>query len=170
MAKRITLSSLEAFIRNTLREKLKKDLSAFRIIREADIACCVYFHLRKFLLPDSAWMVFAERHSKTTGHFIDIVIFREDSKKRPSPRIALELKWNWNRIPKKDRASLNKCIKRLRLKKVYFISLCTKEGKHTITKTKREKFKLFEIYVRPDLQGQAYKEWQVKRNLIKEMS
>ena len=173
MAKRITISALETFIRRNLPEKLRKDLIDFHIIREADIACCVYFHLRKFLHSDRTWRVFAERYSEITGHIIDIVIFREgleDSKKCQSPRIALELKWNWNRISRKDRVSLNKCIKLLGLEKVYFISLYTKKNKHTVAKTEDEKFRLFEKYIPLGLQGQALKDWRAERKLFTKMS
>jgi hypothetical protein len=170
MSKRIPLSALENHIRNKLPTQLQKDMREFRIIREGDIACCVYYHLRRFLRSDGTWRIFAERHSKVTGHRVDIVIFREHSRRRQSPRIALELKWNWNRISKKDRASLNKCIQLWGLEKVYFISLYTKKDKQTIQKTEDEKYRLFEIFVHIDLQGQAYEDWRTKRKLFIKMS
>jgi hypothetical protein len=174
MAKRINASALEAFIRHILPEKLRKDLHTFHIIREADLACCVYFHLRRFLHSDRSWKVFAERHSYVTGHFIDVLIFREgleNSKKCQRPRIAIELKWNWNRISKKDRASLDKCIDLLGLDKAYFITVFTKKKEyHRIVKTNQEKFRLFEVHVPLGLHGQALKDWKDGRKLFIKMS
>lgn len=174
MAKRINASALEAYIRRSLPEKLLKDLHTFHIIREADLACCVYFHLRKFLHSDRSWKVFAERHSYVTGHFIDILIFREGSegsKKCQRPRIAIELKWNWNRISKKDRASLDKCIEFLQLEKAYFITVFTKKNEyHRIVKTPEEKRRLFEVHIPLGLHGKALKDWKAGRRLFTKMS
>lgn len=170
MRKRISLSSLEAFIGHDLREKLRVDLANVRIIREADIACCAYYHLRRFLHSDKTWRVFTERYSKITGHIIDVVIFRgglDSLRKLPSPRIALELKWDWTRISKKDRLSLNKCIKLLGVRKVYFISLYKKmRDKEGITKTESEKFKLFEIFIHPEMEKGEFALWNTNRRLF----
>ena len=171
MGKKITLSEVGTFIRGSLRTKLRKDVSTFHMIREADVACCVYYHLRRYLRLDPTWRVFAERHSKVTGHIIDIMIFREgstDSEKCQNPRIAIELKWNWNRMPKKDRSSLDKCVRKLHIKKAYFISILTKQGKQTIRKKGFEKYKLFEIYIRPELKKENLKEWKETRSLFKD--
>jgi len=174
MPNRITISALEAFMRRTLPGKLRKDLLSFHIIREADLATCVYYHLRGFLKSDHTWRVFAERHSTRTGHFIDIVIFREGkeaSKKIQRPRIAIELKWNWPAMPKKDRASLDKCISQMGLEKVYFISAVTmKTGYRTIVKKDDEKFRLFEIAIPLGLEGKEREEWRSERRLFTQMS
>lgn len=174
MANRITISALEAFMRRTLPDKLRKDLLSFHIIREADLASCVYYHLRRFLRSDRKWRVFAERHSTRTGHFIDIVIFREGkeaSKKIHRPRVAIELKWNWPAMSKKDRASLDKCIRQMGLEKVYFISALTKKtGYRTIVKKDYEKFRLFEIAIPLGLKGKEREEWRSERGLFTKMS
>ena len=169
----ITLSKLGTFIRGSLRAKLGKDVSTFHMIREADVACCVYYHLRRYLRLDSTWRVFAERHSKVTGHIIDIMIFKKgsiDSRKCQNPRIAIELKWNRNTMPKKDRKSLDRCVRQLHVKKAYFISVLSKQGKQTIKKKQFEKYRLFEIYVRPKQKlGEGLQEWNRERKLFKEV-
>lgn len=174
MANRITISALEAFMRRTLPGKLRKDLLSYHIIREADLATCVYYHLRRFLRSDHTWRVFAERHSTRTGHFIDMVIFREGieaSKKIQRPRIAIELKWNWPTMPKKDRASLNKCIRQMGIEKVYFISAVTKKtGYRTIVKKDVEKYRLFEIAIPLGLKGEEREKWRSERRLFTKMS
>ena len=174
MGKKITLSEVGTFIRGSLRTKLRKDVSTFHMIREADVACCVYYHLRRYLRLDPTWRVFAERHSKVTGHFIDIMIFREgstDSEKCQNPRIAIELKWNWNRISKKDRASLDKCIEFLQLEKAYFITVFTKKNEyHRIVKTPEEKRRLFEVHIPLELHGKALQDWKAGRRLFTKMS
>jgi hypothetical protein len=174
LANRITVAALESFIRRKLPGRLKKDLLSFHIIREADLASCVYYHLRKYLSPDRKWKVFAERHSRLTGHFIDIVIFREGkegSKKCQQPRLAIELKWNWSVISRKDRASLDKCIHQMGLEKVYFISALTKEVDYkTVIKKEDEKFRLFEIAIPLGLEGKKREEWKSERRLYTKMS
>jgi hypothetical protein len=174
MANRITISALETFIRRELPDQLRKDLLSFHIIREADLASCVYYHLRRFLRSDRTWRVLAEKHSYLTGHFIDIVIVREGkeaSKKCQRPRIAIELKWNWSAISKKDRASLDRCIRQMGLEKVYFITALTKAtGYRTIAKKDDEKFRLFEIAIPLGLEGKMREEWKLERRLFTKMS
>jgi hypothetical protein len=129
MSKRITLSELEAFIKGSLTTKIRKDVSTIHMIREADVASCVYYHL--------------------------------------SPRIAMEFKWNQNRMGKKDRDSLGACVKDLKVKKAYYISVLDKRGKHTITKKPYEKYKVFEMYVRPKVKPKDLKAWRKSRQLFK---
>jgi hypothetical protein len=169
MVKRITRRSLERFIKNDLPKKLQEDLLDLRIIREADIACCVYFHLRRFIGTDRTLKVFAERPSQKTKHIVDMVIFKDIPNKPPKPRIAFELKWNRKRISKKDRDSLDQCIRKLNLAKVYFISVCKKDGVNKVIKSDLEKFRLFEIYIYPNLPPSKYKEWNARRAKVKDM-
>jgi len=126
------------------------------------------------LQSDRNWRVLAERHSYATGHFVDIIIFREGRENRikcQKPRIAIELKWNWNKISKKERSSLNKCINKLGLDKAYFIAVSTKQKKYqTIVKTEQEKYRLFEIHIHLGLQGEALKGWKAERRLFTKMS
>jgi hypothetical protein len=170
MSKRITLSELEAFIKGSLTTKIRKDVSTIHMIREADVASCVYYHLRRFLHLDKTWRVFTQRHSKETGYIIDMVVLKGDLKqegKLLSPRIAMEFKWNQNRMGKKDRDSLGACVKDLKVKKAYYISVLDKRGKHTITKKPYEKYKVFEMYVRPKVKPKDLKAWRKSRQLFK---
>jgi hypothetical protein len=58
--KRDTLSKLEYFIRHNLVVKLRNDLKKLRITKEADIECCIYYHLRKTLPADGIWTILAQ--------------------------------------------------------------------------------------------------------------
>jgi hypothetical protein len=72
----IGVRKVEIFLTSALPGKLKKDLLALKMIKEADLECCAYHHLRRFLKGDSTWKVFVRKHSLHTGHFIDLIIFR----------------------------------------------------------------------------------------------
>jgi hypothetical protein len=50
---RINLRLVEEFVRKSLPQKLESDLRALRIVKEADIECCAYHHLRHFLSKDA---------------------------------------------------------------------------------------------------------------------
>ena len=97
----ILLSEVEDYVKNTLKDELQKDLRSRRILKEGDVECCSYYHLRKFLKSDSNWHVFARKHSPKTGFYTDLMILR--GKKA---RVAIEIKWRKKCIPKKDRRAL----------------------------------------------------------------
>ncbi|HPD57584.1 MAG TPA: hypothetical protein P5294_10480 [Smithellaceae bacterium] len=117
---KITVGQVEKYIEQKLNKKLQNDLKKLRMIKEADLECCAYFHLRKYLYRDSSWKIFARKHSLHTEHYIDLLLFRKNT-----PRIALELKWNKQTIGNKDKESLSKSIKKLRVNRAYFISTIT---------------------------------------------
>jgi hypothetical protein len=90
------------------------------MVKEADLECCAYFHLRKYLHSDSSWKILARKHTPTK-HYIDLLLFRKEK-----PRIALELKWNKQSIGKKDKRSLSRSVKQLAVHRAYFISTVTR--------------------------------------------
>lgn len=63
--KRIGLQRLESFVRKTLPRRLAKDLLHFRMVKEADLECCVYYHLRRFLGRDDGWRFLLESTRST---------------------------------------------------------------------------------------------------------
>lgn len=110
---------LKSFIETKLPKLLSLDLQNLLIIKEADIECCAYFHLRKFLGERKSWKILARKHVsyKKSINFVDILIFE-----REKPRIAIELKWGKTDIGEKDRKSLITARKELRVDKAYWIS------------------------------------------------
>jgi len=140
----IRLSEVEFFVKRTLKDKLRKDLRDFRILKEADAECCIYYHLRKTLKPDPSWRVFARKFSRRTGYYTDLVIYR-----RLKPRIAIEIKWRKKKISKKDRKALASTRKNLGVKKTYFYCVMPDASpyKKLPEKKKAEKYRLFERIV-----------------------
>ncbi len=154
----IKLRCIEAFIRETLPQQLERDLRVLRMVKEADLEACAYYHLRRLLRRDLNWNVYIRKHSKHTGHYIDILLF-----KRGYPRIAIELKWN-RAMSSKDRRSLRRALKRLRVNKAYFIA--TRIGAthyERINKSRNEKNRLFVIDIPLHLNGKALRAWKDKR-------
>lgn len=117
---KITVGQVEKYIEQKLNKKLQNDLKKLRMIKEADLECCAYFHLRKYLYRDSSWKIFARKHSLHTQHYIDLLLF-----KNYKPRISLELKWNKQKIGEKDEQSLSRSVKDLAVNRAYFISTIT---------------------------------------------
>jgi hypothetical protein len=166
--KRETLSELEHFIRHDLVVKLRNDLRKLRITKEADIECCMYYHLRKTLPAGGIWTILARKFSVKTDHYIDLLLLR---KKRP--RLAIEIKWNRKKIAPKDRRSLMRALKRLRVNKAYYVSVgpdITGESYDKIPKKDAEKYRLNEVAVGLGDSSKAaeakLKEWKKKRNLL----
>jgi hypothetical protein len=156
----ISLRSVEIFVSSSLPGKLKNDLRTLKIIKEGDLECCAYHHLRRFLRRDPTWNVFSRRHSLHTGYYIDLVLFR-----RGYPRIAIELKWDRSRISQKDRRSLQRSIRSLRVNRAYFITTLIGANKPytKIQKTSVEKNRLFEIVIRLRLNGADLESWKNRR-------
>jgi hypothetical protein len=154
VARNIKLIELEYFIKKQLKWKLQKDFRDLNIVKEADLECCSYFYLRKYLKPDTTWQILTRRHSQRTGHYIDLLIFR-----KLKPRIAIEFKWNPRKISDKDRKSLRKAIKRLQVNKAYFVCAVrrTLAFEKINTKTKSEQYRLHEVIVKLDLSPEEKK-------------
>ncbi len=127
--KKVSLGTVEKFIKGELQQLLREDLLHHRIFKEADLECCVYFHLRKRLEHDKRWRIFGRKHSRKTGHYTDLVLY-----KRYSPSIAIELKWRTTELGQKDRSALGKALMKLRVKKAYFFSSSGRSSNSTETK------------------------------------
>jgi hypothetical protein len=136
-----------------------------KILKEADVECCAYHHLRKFLRRDDEWRVFARKYSPRTGYYTDLVILRG-----LKPRIAVEIKWARKTISKKDRKALRSARKNLEVKKTYFYSVMADGSPYEKLpkKSEPEKYRLFERVV--DL-GYSSKnkidEWKKQRKLYR---
>lgn len=138
------LSEVEFFVKHTLKEKLRRDLRNLRILKEGDVECCAYYHLRRRLKADPDWRVFARKFSPKTGYYTDLVIFHG---KRA--RIAIEIKWGRKAISKKDRRALASARQNLRVKKTYFYSVMPDASTYEKVPQKRnaEKYRLSERVV-----------------------
>ena len=166
---RYTVGAVENFIRHTLPTKLQDDLQRLRITKEADAECCIYYHLRNKLLPDSRWSILARKFARFTEHYIDLLLMR-----KRCPRLAIEVKWNRKRISPKDRRSLNKALKDMRVNKAYFISVgpdVTIQNYHKLkSKTEYEKYCLHEVPVGLGITSVdaklRIKAWRRQRNLL----
>ena len=113
-----TLQQLESFVKNRLPELLAKYLRDLRLVKEADVECCAYLHIRKFIGRSLVWRVLARKHVPHTGHYVDLLIFRNTT-----PRIAIELKFGPTKISQKDESSLLKALEQLGVNKAYWISV-----------------------------------------------
>ena len=143
--KRNALSEIERFLRSKLKVKLHNDLRQFRITKEADVECCIYYHLRKTLPARGSWRVLARKYAPRTKHYVDLLIF-----KNRLPIIAVEIKWNEKQMSKKDRESLNRALNGLGVNKAYFFSVGPKISKTTYKPLKKrvgEKYRLHEVRV-----------------------
>jgi hypothetical protein len=140
----IHLAEVESFVKHALKDKLRKDLRNLRILKEGDVECCAYYHLRRILRPDPEWRVFARKFSPKTGFYTDLVIFH--GKKA---RIAIEIKWKRRKISKKDRRALASARKNLRVRKTYFYCVMPDASTYKKLPEKREpeKYRLFERVV-----------------------
>ena len=162
-----TLQDIQSFIRKKrthgLRAKLRRDLQKLRIVKEADVECAAYHHLRRYIGEDPKWRVFARKHVKLTGHYIDLLIF-----KHKCPVIALELKWGQVDIGKKDRKSLYTALTKLKVQKAYWLSLvCSDKEKNPFVKKCNERNVLHPIVVRLDLEGDKRYKYMQRRKFFK---
>ncbi len=161
-SKKVKLSELENFIQEELKKKLKTDFRELRIVREADVECCTYYHLRRFLKSDTRWKVFARRYSKKTKKYIDLLIFL-----RTEPKIAIEIKWRRKRITEKDFESLREALEKLGVNKCYYLVTPkdSEQYKYIDRSKDLKKFekRLFhEVVVGLDLPPDEYKSWKDK--------
>ena len=127
---------------HSLVTKLRNDLAALRMAKEADAECCLFHHLRQTIPAKGAWKVLARKHAKRTGYYIDIIVFKGHHAK-----IAVEIKWNRKQIAAKDRKSLDYALARLCVQRAYFVSVgpdlsnCKKIAGKSVLK----KYRLHEI-------------------------
>jgi len=161
-----TLQALETFLRKRLRTKLRHDLRLLRIVKEADVECAAYYHIRCFLGEDPRWRVLARKHVRVTGHYVDLLIL-----KRTKPVIAVELKWGRRQIDRKDKKRLSGALKRLDVNKVYWLSaLSGADGPRVRTNKKpSEKYVFHQVLVTHGLTGDAFEEWKKKRKRLKNL-
>ncbi|MBT9549576.1 MAG: hypothetical protein IV088_01900 [Hydrogenophaga sp.] len=160
---RITLQQVQSYVRKKIPALLRKDLKAYRLLRESDVECATYMHLRRLLDVDQSWTVTARRHVPQTGRFVDIVIFHETT-----PKIAIELKWGLREIDPKDRDSLGEAINVLGVNKAYWISAAVL-GKPAVPLAKQahEKYSLHVICVRAELLDEQVKHWESFRDSLR---
>ena len=165
-SRHVTLSEVERYICTQMRAALQKDLLTHRMIREGDLECCAYHHLRGFLKGDGRWRVFARKYSGAIGRYPDLTIVMD-----LKPRIAVELKWRRKKISCKDRGTLRACLTRMpHVRKVYFITTALEKGdfrKLGWRKRADEKYKLRELVVALDPSPLERKRWEEERDKYK---
>lgn len=153
-----TLQDVETFLRKRLPEKLHRDVRGLRIVKEADVECAAYFHLRRFLGEDPRWRVLARKHVPITGRYVDLLIF-----KRERPVVAVELKWGKRRIGEKDKKSLSAALEKLGVNKAYWFSALASAPSDRSAKDETEKYVFHQKLVTPRLSGEAFEKWKGKR-------
>ena len=162
-AKRRKLREIQKFIRKTLPVKLCRDLKYLRIVKEADVECAAYHHLRNFLGESRRWLVLARKHVPQTGHYVDLLIFKDYK-----PALAIELKWGQTSIGQKDRHSLNTSLTKLGVHKAYWLSaVASTKEKLPWKRETVEKGVMHRIIVRLELTDEKLTAWTAKRKLLK---
>jgi hypothetical protein len=166
MRSAVSLNALQTFVRHDLRLRLRKDLRNLKIVKEADLECASYYHLRRFISSDDRWRILARKHAQQTGHFIDLLIF-----KNARPRIAIELKWRRKAISRKDLRSLRASLKKLSVNKAYFVCAIPNESQYKkLRKSVRDKYLLHECVVGLNWTPTQVQVWeQLRRHFTKEM-
>jgi hypothetical protein len=161
--KKVSLGMVEKFIKGELKQLLREDLRNHRIFKEADLECCIYFHLRKRLQHDKRWRIFGRKHSRKTGYYNDLVLY-----KRYTPCIAMELKWRKAELGQKDRSALGKALLKLHPKKgCFFSALPDEQAYQESKKVKDERWNLFEFPIGLPFKGadreKRIKQWENRR-------
>jgi hypothetical protein len=158
--KNLNVREVEQFMVAGLRKHIQLDFCNLRMVREADLECCMYYHFRNFFKDDPSWKVLARKHSMHTGHFVDLLIFRGTV-----PQFAIELKWNAANMSLKDRQSLRRCVTELGVHKAYFIT--TRYSKKPFQKIVKidgsEKHHIFELVISLPYIGEQMADWKAKR-------
>lgn len=157
----IGLDGVERFIRVGMREGLRRDLLRHKMLREADLAGCIYYRLRRLLKPDNRWRVFVNRYVKDIGRYPDLLLLLNKQ-----PVIAIEVKWRSAKISGKDRDTLRACLKRLDVRKVYFVTTVILKSDYTKLRWQKksdEKWKLRELTVALNLSGKRREFWESER-------
>lgn len=168
--KRIRQTEVHEFIRHQLKGKLRGDLLNHRILREGDIECCTYSHLRRFLSADSDWRVFAHKHDKNTGYYPDLVICHREH----GLAFHIEIKWNRRKISNRDRKKLGTYLNN-GARKGYFVTAGPDVGNFSKpVKERRERWRLFVIKAGLKFDGgrksRAFARWTEERRLFKKLS
>lgn len=156
----LSVRQVEHFVDAELPKQIKRDFCEIKMVREADLECCVYYHFRKFFREDRSWKVLARKHSIHTGHYVDFSVFRGTV-----PQLAIELKWNAGSISPKDRQSLRRCVEQLHVHKAYFITTrySTKPFHKIVKSNASEKHHIFEVVIPLPYVGTQKDEWKEKR-------
>ena len=158
----IGLRRIETYLYDCLPHRLKQDLCALRMVKESDLEACAYHYLRRFLRRDRSWSVYTRKYSIHTSHYIDLLLFRDGY-----PRIAIELKWNCAAMSRKDRRSLRRALRLLRVNRAYFMTTSIgARAYERIHKNMIEKNRLFEIIIPLPLKGKPLKDWKEKRRVF----
>ena len=158
-----TLQDIQTFIRKRLPAKLRRDLEGLRIVKEADVECAAYHHLRRYTGEDPRWRVLARKHVPITGHYVDLLMF-----KNYKPAIALELKWGRPEISNKDRRSLLGALKKLGVNKAYLLSAVSSDNRdEPLLKERLEGNVFHQIVVRVGFTGPRLEEWKRRRRLFR---
>jgi hypothetical protein len=135
-----------------------------RIVKEADVECAEYHHLRRYTGEDPRWRVLARKHVRRTGYYVDLLIF-----KNYRPAIALELKWGKRQIGTKDRQSLAAALEKLGVHKAYWLSAVSSEKpSESLLKESIEKGVLHCIIVRLGFSGPKLAAWKQRRKRFRE--
>jgi hypothetical protein len=155
-----SVRQVEQFVVARLRKQIQRDFNGLKMVREADLECCVYYHFRKFFSQDPRWKMLARKHSILTGHYVDFLIFRETH-----PKFAIEIKWNAATMSLKDRRSLRRCVEKLRVHKAYFITTHYAKRDFTgmVKKDATEKHHIFEIVISLPYVDNQKAEWKERR-------
>lgn len=151
-----SLSEVENFISKKLPALIRADLRSHQLVKEADVECACYFHIRIFLGKSSSWTILARRHIPHIGRYIDLLLFQNQV-----PRIAMEIKWAEKSIGKKDRSSLNGALTELGVNKAYWLSASgLGHDRQPLEKTDTEKYSLKQIVVRGDFNAEEELLWK----------
>ncbi|MGY8904638.1 MAG: hypothetical protein ACKVIH_08850 [Burkholderiales bacterium] len=153
-----TLQQVQSYLSKELPALLRADLHAHRLVKEADVECAAYMHMRHFLDKDANWTILARRHIPQTNRYIDLVFFH-----KALPSIAVEIKWGAKSIGAKDRGSLNDALTKLGVHKVYWLT-CSGIGsdRQPIEKSSTEKRVFKQIVVRGNFSAEQVAEWKQK--------
>jgi hypothetical protein len=141
-----------------LPKKLRLDLRGLRIVKEADLECAAYYHLRRFIGEDPRWRVLARKHVPVTGHYVDLLIF-----KRRRPAIAIELKWGKKEIGTKDTKSLKRARRDLKVNRVYWFSAVASAPTDRIASIGTEKYRFYQRLITPRLLDEELERWKEDR-------
>jgi hypothetical protein len=161
----VTLQQVEDFINNKLKTELREDILHHKMLREGDLECSTYYHLRKLLKPDRRWRLFARKYVKAIRRYPDLLVLKDQK-----PQIAIELKWRREKIASKDRNTLGKCLSKLGVHKVYFITTVIEKSDYKKLRWKKEpeeKYRLKEIVVRLSLRGRQKQKWEAQHEEYK---
>ncbi|MFH1807993.1 MAG: hypothetical protein ABIJ09_04570 [Pseudomonadota bacterium] len=156
MPRKINVSEVESYIRDGLRRALERDLRKMKMVKEGDLQSCAYFHLRRKLAADPRWRIVNKGWVKKLSRYPDMILFTDFA-----PRIAIEFKWNPKRdeIQKKDRQTLLRSKKKLKLNKTYFIYTELLPREKRLPTKKSEKYSLLTVPVRLNLPPKRHELW-----------